>query len=225
MVENRLDQQPDNVEERVALDIKDGVSMTEGPTRNEIRSARTREKVLDATIECIYEFGLLKTSTIDITKRAGISRGAMLHHYPSKEELLSAAYEALLKKEAAKLRRAAEDYRNGGLTVEEFIDRLWERFSVESFSITMDYFAAARTDKNLRKNIKKARQDYDNALADIWMNYFSESHNDRCDLLAHMRLTVSLFRGMSMQRCVLEDQDAQDEMIDIWKRHVRSALR
>lgn len=195
-----------------------------GPTKNEVRSARTREKVLGAAIECIYELGLQNTSTIDITKRAGISRGAMLHHYPSKEDLLSAAYEALLEMEANKLKRAAEDYRNGGLTVDEFIDQLWARFSVESFSITMDYFAAARTDKSLRGKVQKARRNYDAALNDIWTNYFSDSSADQRELLAHLQLTVSLFRGMSMQRLVLDDQNAQDELIAIWKRHVRSAL-
>ena len=179
---------------------------------------------MQAAVECIYEGGLQSTSTVDIAKRANVSRGAMLHHYPSRDQLLSATYETLLAKEANKLRQAAENYRNGGLTVDEFIDQLWKRFSVESFSITMDYFAAARTDKSLRTSVKKARKVYDKALADIWINYFSESKCDKRELLAHLRLTVSLFRGMSMQRLVLEDQEAQDEMIATWKRHVRAAL-
>ena len=110
---------------------------------------------MQAAVQCIYEGGLQSTSTVDIAKRANVSRGAMLHHYPSRDQLLSATYDTLLAKEANKLRQAAENYRNGGLTVDEFIDQLWKRFSVESFSITMDYFAAARTDKSLRTSVKK----------------------------------------------------------------------
>lgn len=198
--------------------------ITENIGKNDLRSKRTKERIMQATVECIYEGGLQSTSTVDIAKRADVSRGAMLHHYPSRELLLNAAYETLLAKEANKLREAAESYRNGGLSVDEFIDQLWKRFSVESFSITMDYFAAARTDKNLRASVKKARKVYDKALADIWINYFSESKSDEGELLAHLRLTVSLFRGMSMQKLVLEDQETQNEMIAIWKRHVRTAL-
>src|SRR5947208_10806802 len=58
---------------------------------NPVRSARTRDKLMRATIECLYELGYDRTSTVLVTKRAGVSRGAMLHQFPSKADLMMAA--------------------------------------------------------------------------------------------------------------------------------------
>jgi len=62
---------------------------------NEARSARTRGKVLDATIDCLLELGYANTTTTLISERAGVSRGAQLHHFPTKAELVAAAVEHL----------------------------------------------------------------------------------------------------------------------------------
>jgi AcrR family transcriptional regulator len=60
----------------------------------EERSATTRARLLDATIDCLSELGYTNTTTTEIAKRAGLSRGAQLHHFPTKAawlELLVAA--------------------------------------------------------------------------------------------------------------------------------------
>jgi len=51
------------------------------------RSASTRAKLLNATIECLYDLGYHQTSTVLVTERAKVSRGAMLHHFPTKADL------------------------------------------------------------------------------------------------------------------------------------------
>src|SRR5215207_5035001 len=61
----------------------------------EERSTETRGRLLDAAVECLIEFGYSATTTTTVAKRAGVSRGAQLHHYPAKVELLTAAIEHL----------------------------------------------------------------------------------------------------------------------------------
>ncbi len=58
--------------------------------RNVDRSAATREKILAATVDCLYSLGYHQTTTVVVTERAGVSRGAMLHHFPSKADLMIA---------------------------------------------------------------------------------------------------------------------------------------
>src|SRR5689334_22411522 len=60
------------------------------------RSAGTQARLLDATIECLVERGWAGTSTTEIVRRAGVSRGAQVHHYPTKEDLVLAAVEHLV---------------------------------------------------------------------------------------------------------------------------------
>ena len=63
------------------------------PPKEQERSVRTRERLLDATLDVIFEEGWSGTSTNRICERAGVSRGAQTHHYPTKVELLLAAIE------------------------------------------------------------------------------------------------------------------------------------
>ena len=53
----------------------------------EERTAAMRERLLNATVECLYELGYAKTTTTAIVERAGVSRGAQLHHFPTKADL------------------------------------------------------------------------------------------------------------------------------------------
>ena len=58
------------------------------PRTNAERSAATRVRLLDATIDCLIELGWSGTSTTEVVRRAGVSRGAQVHHYPTKEDLV-----------------------------------------------------------------------------------------------------------------------------------------
>src|SRR3954466_10209016 len=70
----------------------------------EERSASTRALLLDATIDCLIEVGYSATTTTVIAERAGVSRGAQLHHYPTKAELVAAAVEHLADRLGEELR-------------------------------------------------------------------------------------------------------------------------
>ena len=66
-------------------------------TPNVARTAATRAKLLKATIDCLYELGYHQTSTVVVTERAKVSRGAMLHHFPTKADLMMAASEHIVE--------------------------------------------------------------------------------------------------------------------------------
>src|SRR5437762_7609305 len=65
----------------------------------EERRDATRGAVLDATVECLAERGYAGTTTTRIARRARVSRGALLHYYASKIELLTSAIEHILRSE------------------------------------------------------------------------------------------------------------------------------
>src|SRR5260370_5181637 len=61
----------------------------------EERRAQTRELLLDAVIDCLIEKGYARTTTLEIAERAGFTRGAQLHHFGNREQLVLAAVEHL----------------------------------------------------------------------------------------------------------------------------------
>src|ERR1700687_2978711 len=74
----------------------------------EDRRARTRVRLLDAAIDCLVEYGYAGTTTPRVAERAGVTRGAQVHHFGSKTDLLGAAIEQLAQ------RRIESAMRDGG---------------------------------------------------------------------------------------------------------------
>src|SRR3954471_22069693 len=72
------------------------------------RSAATREALLDATLECLVEDGYAKTTTARVAERAGLSRGAHLHHFRTRDALLAAAADHLTRRRHEDLLAAAD---------------------------------------------------------------------------------------------------------------------
>src|SRR5687767_4439256 len=70
----------------------------------EERSAATRERLLDATVECLVDLGYAKTTTTEVVRRAGVSRGAQVHHFPTKADLVQNAVVHLASKRREELR-------------------------------------------------------------------------------------------------------------------------
>ena len=64
-----------------------------------------RQRLLEATVECLVEHGWSGTSTTLVSQRAGVSRGAQLHHFPTKNDLVVAAVEHLSEVRGEELRR------------------------------------------------------------------------------------------------------------------------
>ena len=71
------------------------------------RSDAMRRRVLDATLECLQKDGYARTTVGRIIEVAGVSRGAPLHHFPSKSALIAAAAERLIRRDADGARREA----------------------------------------------------------------------------------------------------------------------
>jgi len=104
----------------------------------EERSASTRERLLDATIESLVEVGYAGTSTTAVCARAGLSRGAQLHHYPTKADLVIGAVGHLAKRRAAEL--VAELPRSGSADerLSRALDAIWASFSGALFSAALE---------------------------------------------------------------------------------------
>src|SRR5205085_9670279 len=77
------------------------MALTAAPTTRRTqaeRRAETRGRLLDATLECLAELGYAGTTTTEVVRRAGLSRGAQVHDFPTKAELVVAAVEHLFQR-------------------------------------------------------------------------------------------------------------------------------
>ncbi len=77
------------------------------------RTAVTRAKLLDAAAACLAELGYGRTSSTEICRRAGVSRGAQLHHFPTKADLVSAALDHVFERRVDEFRALVQTLPNG----------------------------------------------------------------------------------------------------------------
>lgn len=117
------------------------------------QAADSRALILAAAVDCLVEHGYAGASTLAIQAKAGVSRGRLLHHFPSRESLLVAAAHHLAEDRLAQTeQRVVEqlaDVPEGPRRVDRCIDLLWETFHEPHFWAAMELWTAARTNPAL----------------------------------------------------------------------------
>lgn len=128
------------------------------------RSAASRARLLDATIECLMIYGYSDTTTTKIAKVAGLTRGAQLHHFRAKSDMVVAAIEHLAQLRAQAVMAEVDRFDPGSNFFTSLLDYLWELHQGPLFAATVELWVAARTDRALAREIEKVEPIVNTAL-------------------------------------------------------------
>src|SRR4051794_21334154 len=109
----------------------------------EERSASTRAALLDATVDCLIELGYEGTTTARVAERAGVSRGAHLHHFQTRAALVAAALARLATRREDEMRRDIERLPEGTERVPRALNLVWRWYSGPLFAAAVDLAAVA----------------------------------------------------------------------------------
>jgi AcrR family transcriptional regulator len=122
------------------------------------RSAETRRRLLDATVACLFERGYAGTTTTEIASRAGVSRGAQLHHFPKKDELVVSALEHVFELRLREMSAAVAEPPSGSRAdrIAALIDAMWPMFKGPTFYAWLELVVASRTDPALSQAVRAA---------------------------------------------------------------------
>lgn len=119
------------------------------------RSAAMRQRLLDATIDCLVTYGYAGTTTHRIAQQAGVTRGAQIHHFRAKEDLVVAAIEHLAHQRAQKAIGDLGMIRENPDTATAILDFLWSLHQGPFFVATIELWIASRTDRVLAAQIER----------------------------------------------------------------------
>jgi AcrR family transcriptional regulator len=108
---------------------------------------------MGATVASLFERGYGGLSTVDVAKRARVSRGGQLHHFPHKQELLTQTVAHLFELRLAELRANIEELPPSPpeTRLAAFIDAIWPKFKSPTYYAWLELVVASRTDRKLRK--------------------------------------------------------------------------
>ena len=170
------------------------------------RSRRTRAALLDAAIECLAELGYAETTVTEVAKRAGVSRGAQLHHFPTKAELLTAAVTHLFDRRMALYRKAFANLDPGADRLDASIELLWSMYGGPGFIAWAELWMAARSDETLRAAVVEMDRNF---LEQSWLIYAEMFPEATAQDAEFQRLTLdfafALMDGAALRSLVPHD--------------------
>jgi AcrR family transcriptional regulator len=163
------------------------------------RSAEMQGRVLDAALDCLVDFGYAGTTTTVVAERAGVSRGAQLHHFPTRTALVAAAVERLFAALTVEFRGAFAALAGAGDRVGGAVDLLWSMFAKPRYAAVLELQTAARSDAELRAHLAPIAARHQQNVSDLARDYFPEAAG-REDFAATLQLLLDAMAGMAAAR-------------------------
>ena len=162
----------------VELNAEPAVPTRRTPARRtqETRRLATRKRLLDATIESLIECGYHGATTLEIERRAGVSRGARIHHFPTKASLLAAAVDHLYDQVSSSYELAfgrTERDTSDAQRVRSGLRTLWSIFRAPDYSAVVELNVAARTDAELRERLREVARRHRGLALDAAARHFA----------------------------------------------------
>ena len=189
------------------------------------RSAATRALLLDATVACLHELGYANTTTTVIADRAGVSRGAQLHHFPTKKELVTTAVEHILEKRLHDFRSAfASLPADTPDKLGAVIDLLWKGVDSPAFYAWLELAVAARTDKALRRACARIDHRFNDAVKETFRNVFGMPQSPSPFDVAPS-FALLLLQGLAIDKMVLEKQSKAESVLKVFKALAKMGMR
>ncbi|GEN26018.1 hypothetical protein HCU01_39670 [Halomonas cupida] len=179
------------------------------------KSLATREKVLRAALVCLERDGFHHLSLVRVASEAEVSKGALTHHFSSKDELITLAMEVLLDEFVQTLRASVDDVHAGRVSLDECLDGIWHFMSGQLYMVTLEIALKARHEAAFKSALTPLVQHFHAQLNDIWIRLFPDLTPERAQVL--MNLTMNLLRGMGTQSVFREDPSYFNELLDTWK--------
>jgi len=198
--------------------------MAEPERRREQQRLATRRRILDAAVESFGALGYAATTTLEVQRRARVSRGALLHHFPTRPQLVAAAIAELVRRNDAAVRAALAGASGDVDPIDRARRALRSIVSRPAFAIEMELWMAARSDAELRAHLRRAER----AAMQDWRRGMDEIFGP--DLVAHpaypavIALTTPLLRGLAVTRSLSTGRAGLDRSLDAWAAFARRAF-
>lgn len=191
-----------------------------GPTS----SPSTRERLVDAAVECLIELGVAGTTTLAVQRKAEASRGALLHHFPNHATLLAASVAELVERNERAVLHSRAELRASSDKLETAIRSLAFAARQPSYLAELELWAVARTDNALKQALiaaeRAAKRDLDRVYASLFGDWAtSEAYDDV------VSLTLHLVRGLAVSENIRVSIQRRERLIAAWTSAVRMMLQ
>ena len=182
-----------------------------------------RARLMDATIDLLVEKGFAGTTTTLVSERAGVSRGAQLHHFPTKNDLVVAAVAHLTEKRAAELEAAVSRLPEGRNRTHAVVEMLGEHFSSPVFTAALELWVAARSDPTLLEAVAPLEQLVGRETHRMTVHLL-DADESQPGVRELVQATLDLVRGLGLANTISDDAKRRRRILAQWSRTLDAAL-
>ncbi|HEY7592327.1 MAG TPA: TetR/AcrR family transcriptional regulator [Actinophytocola sp.] len=184
------------------------------------RSAAMRRRLLDATVDCLVRYGYSGTTTTRVTELAGVTRGAQVHHFPTRADLVSAAVRHLAARRTELAFEKIDAVRDAPDPLDAGLDLMWEIHQGPIQYATVEMWVAARTDPELREQLTAVEPEARAALMEFSAAAFGR-YADNPRFRHVMYTALDTVRGILLLGLSNPDKG----QLDMWWKRAKADLR
>lgn len=185
------------------------------------RAWDTRTRILEAAVACLAEQGYAAATTSRIQARSGVSRGSLLHQFPSKDDLLVAAVHHLAAARADDLH--SEPGRTAG-DIDGSVETLWHSLHGPLFAATLELWVAAKNNAQLAAALTPQEHELGRTIRMAIAEMFGTDLAEREDFGDLVSLLLSSMRGVALTYTFEPRDYTRDSNLALWKGLARAYL-
>lgn len=187
------------------------------------RRSETQNRLLDATTDALADLGWAGLSTTEVSRRAGVSRGAQQHHYPTKMELIAAALEHLLERLRDEYNEAFRALPTQRRNVEGALDLFWDTIRQPPAVALLELALASRTDESLRELSANLSERIVEIVKEVFEHLFPRTlPEESVDTV--IRALFALLVGLSLQYSLDHDEHGHEAAVMEQVKHIAALL-
>lgn len=179
------------------------------------RSRATRGRLLAAAVTCLSELGWAGTTVAVVAERAGVSRGAAQHHFPTREDLFTATVEHVAEVRMGEIRRGAAELPRGANRTEAVVLMLSRLYTGPLWRAALQVWVAASADAALCERVVPLEVKVGRAAHEVAVALLGADESVP-GVREMVQATLDLVRGLGLANVLTDDSRRRRQIIRRW---------
>lgn len=190
----------------------------------QVRAEKTRQKLIEATIECLAKYGYAGSQLGLISDIAGVSRRPRQYYFPTRTSLMSEVWHSIRRHDDEMFEQLIDDSQSLSDRVELIVDSAMKKYKTSRYLADLHLKLAVRSDEELALELLPLMEERESQADAMWVSLFSELGKPESQLIAIRYLHVSLLRGLAIEYISRDDLSKLPDLEEEFKRTMHAVL-
>jgi AcrR family transcriptional regulator len=164
------------------------------------RSAETRVQLIRAATTLLHKIGFSGLTTANVAKEAGLTTGALHHHFPTKFELLFTVYDHLSERVLEDFTKQKNLASGRRLNVAKLVRYFWGVYGDPEYWAIWEILIGTRAEADVRPSTVSDRMDAIREVRYRWLEEHVDMGKNKREIFDLLEFTLIAIRGLSLER-------------------------